>query len=99
MRPCSDCGTVILSADGWDDGHGGKLCQDCWEFHCSRGWWEECKDLEPTGEPDTYRRVRKAPWPLRALTWFLGKLLGTVREAKRRAAYEAEARYREEHPE
>lgn len=52
---------------------------------CGVGSLELCPPCE-----EQRRRYRKAPWPLRALTWALGKLLAAVRAARRRADYEAE---------
>lgn len=36
-----------------------RLCQDCWEAQVDATWWEQVKDLEPTGYPDEYRRVAR----------------------------------------
>jgi hypothetical protein len=27
-------------SDGWPDGNGGELCQECWESVCDKSWWE-----------------------------------------------------------
>ena len=39
-EPCSMCGVQEKEHSGWPDGHGGLLCQLCWEDYCSRTWWE-----------------------------------------------------------
>ena len=38
-EPCSKCGVREEEHSGWPDGHGGLLCQLCWEDYCSQTWW------------------------------------------------------------
>ena len=40
MTRCSVCGADIPPGDEWPGDDGGALCQECWEAHCSRLWWE-----------------------------------------------------------
>lgn len=51
---CVKCGDPIYDpAEAWPYGDGGLLCQDCWEDHSARFWWEVLSQLELDGGPRT----------------------------------------------
>ena len=43
-------------SDGWPDGAGGELCQDCWEVHCAQTWWS-AHDAHALVPPPRYRAI------------------------------------------
>ncbi len=57
VNNCTKCNDDNDGVDLWDFGEE-KLCQMCWESHCSQKWWEAMEQYERSQIPNYYLRIK-----------------------------------------
>jgi len=60
MTTCNTCSSAIPDpAEGWPDGRGCILCQECWEAESDRMWWAAVVALD---QLDVLKASGTAAW-------------------------------------